>query len=188
MIRLLALAAVLAAGLASPAFAQVADVVPVCGAASGVLTATGPGGHLTRDQNGNLCMAPQPFAVSPTSTITLTVGPTATPAGALALAPANKFPVGSVTSYRIRNSAASASPVAWILTTSNTTAATLGTAYTTSGTGGTLGDALIDPNNTEYIGLTVAQQTALAAGTLYLSAVTPASGSATLSITPGSGL
>lgn len=56
MLKRLLLAAALAAGFASPAAAQVADVVPSC-AASGVVTAVGPGGHLVRDQNGNLCAA-----------------------------------------------------------------------------------------------------------------------------------
>lgn len=59
MLKRLILATALAAGLASlacPASAQVADVVQVCGPSSGVLTVPGPGGHLTRDQYGNLCV------------------------------------------------------------------------------------------------------------------------------------
>lgn len=64
MLRPILLAIGLAAGLASPASAQVADVVTSCGVASGVNTATGQGGHLVRDVNGNLCTSSAPLANS----------------------------------------------------------------------------------------------------------------------------
>jgi hypothetical protein len=56
MIRHLLIALALAAGVSGAAQAQTVDVVQVCGASSGVVTALGPGGHLTRDVNGNLCV------------------------------------------------------------------------------------------------------------------------------------
>ena len=115
------------------------------------------------------------------ATIRLTVGTIATPAGVLTLPP-----VAGANSYRVRNAAASQSPIAFILTTDNSKAAAVPVAYTTAGTGGSTGDKMIDPGAVEVIGLSTAQQSALAAGTLYLSAVC-LTGTAELSITPGLG-
>lgn len=113
------------------------------------------------------------------ATVALTVGPTATTAP-VALA-ANTASV-----YRIRNASTSASPAAWRLQTATPgTAPTVPTAYTTAGTGGTAGDKMIDPGGVEVYSLSAAQQTAIAAGTLYLSAITAAGGSATIYVTPG---
>lgn len=120
-----------------------------------------------------------PFVPLPNATTGLTVGPTATTAP-IALATV------TASTYRVRNAASSASPAAWRLATTNTgQAAVMPVAASTAGTGGTVGDKTIDPGGVEVFALTAAQQTAIAAGTLYLSAITPAGGSATIYVTPG---
>lgn len=176
MIRRLLAAAALAVGLASPVLAQQQF--------SGVSLFDLRGQPFGNTVNPFVIQA---FRPAQGATVVLTVGPTATPAGTLPLAASGTFQAGSVTSFRVRNATTSASPITFVLTTSNTATATLPTAYSTSGTGGTVGDVTIDPNNTEYFGLTAAQQAALAAGTLYLSAVAPGGGSGTLTITLGNG-
>jgi hypothetical protein len=128
-----------------------------------------------------------PFRPIPGATKSVTAGPVATTAGALSLAANGVIPAGAATSYRVRNAASSPSPITWILTTSGTATPAIPTPAAADGTGGTLGDKTIDPGSVEVISLSVAQQTALAAGTLYLSAVTPSGGSGVLSITPGNG-
>lgn len=136
---------------------------------------------------GVLTFVQQPFRPIAGATKSVTVGPTATAAGSLPLAANGVIPAGTATSYRVRNAAASASPVTWILTTDPTKTPVIPTPAAADGTGGAAGDKTIDPGSVEIISLSAAQQTALAAGTLYLSAVTPAGGSAVLSITPGVG-
>lgn len=60
MLHRLILALALVAGVSalgpSAAEAQAVDVVQVCGASSGVVSPPGPGGRLTRDVNGQLCV------------------------------------------------------------------------------------------------------------------------------------
>ncbi len=116
------------------------------------------------------------------STFTLTVGPTAT------AAPVALGPLAAVSSYRVRNPAASASPITWTLSTSNATAPVIPTPYSTAGTGGSSGNQTIDAGGVEVFALTLEQKAALAAGTLYLRATTPPAGSGTLSITFGIGM
>lgn len=128
-----------------------------------------------------------PFRPIAGASKSVTAGPTATAAGSLPLAAAGVLAAGTVTSYRVRNAASSASPITWILATSNTATPTIPTPAAADGTGGTLGDKSIDPGSVEIFSLTAAQQTALAAGTLYLTAVTPSGGSGVLTITPGNG-
>lgn len=121
----------------------------------------------------------QPFLPIAGATVALTVGPTATTAPVA-------LPAHAAAVYRIHNAAASASPVAWRLQTATPgTAPVMPTAYSTAGTGGTVGDKTIDPGGIEIFALAADQQTAIAAGTLYLSAVTPAGGSAAIYVTPG---
>lgn len=122
----------------------------------------------------------RPFAPVPARTVSVQVGPSATGA-AVAL------PACAAASYRIRNAADSASPAAWTVGTSAAAAAAMPVAYGTAGTGGVPGDPAIDPGGVEVIGLSGPEQAALAAGTLYLSAICPAGGSATLDVTPGMG-
>lgn len=129
----------------------------------------------------------QPFRPIGLATVRLTVGPTATTAGSMPVALASVIPVGWATSYRIRVSSSSTSPVAFILTTDNTKTAVFPTAFTATGSGGTRGDKVLDAGAVEVFGLTALQQNALAAGTLYISAVTPAGGSADITVTPGVG-
>ena len=121
-----------------------------------------------------------PFTPISGATVAVTVGPAAT-------SPSIALAASTATSYRVRNAAASASPVAFKLATSSTATPALPVPYSASGAGGTVGDKMIDPGGVEIIGLSAAQQAALAAGTLYLSAITPAGGSATLYITLGTG-
>ena len=129
----------------------------------------------------------QPFRPIPASTMAVTASATATGAGKLPLAAANVIPVGNAVSYRVRNAAGSSSPITWILTTDATKIAILAVPYANDGTGGVLGDKTVDPGDVEIVSLSVAQQTALAAGTLYISAITPSGGSGILYITPGIG-
>lgn len=140
---------------------------------TGAGTAANQSAILTAIQTGS---AFQPVAAA---TVALTVGPAST-AAPIALAAA------TASAVRVRNASISASPVAWRMTTT-ATAAVLPGAYSSAGTGGTAGDNMIDPGGVEIFGLTVAQQAALAAGTLYLAAITPSGGSATIYVTPGSG-
>lgn len=126
-------------------------------------------------------MSVSPFAPLRPQTYTLTVGPAAT------AAPVQLPAVAGATSYRARNPIASASPITWVLATANTTVPTIPAAFSTAGTGGGAGDKTIDPGGVETFALSAAQQTALAVGTLYWSAITPAGGSGTLSITFGNG-
>lgn len=130
--------------------------------------------------NGRAGVDAAVFAPVRGATVALTAGPTPT-AAPVAL------PACAATSYRVRNAAGSASPIAWTLSISAATVPALPAAYGVSGTGGAPGDKTIDPGGVEVIGLTAGQQAALAAGALYLSAVCPAGGSATLTITPGTG-
>lgn len=125
-------------------------------------------------------LATQVFAPIRGTTVALTVNATAT------VAPV-ALPVCTATSYRVRNPTTSNSAVTWTLAANTTTPPVIPTAYTAAGTGGVVGDNTLDPGGVEVIGLTAAQQVAIAAGTLYLSAICPASGSATLIITPGTG-
>lgn len=129
----------------------------------------------------------QPFRPIPGTTISVTAGQTATGAGKLPLAASGAIPAGTATSYRVRNPAASASPITWILTTDPAKVPVIPTPYAADGTGGTAGDKTMDPGSVEVISLSPAQQAALAAGTLYLSVITPAGGSGVLSVTPGNG-
>lgn len=126
------------------------------------------------------------FRPLPQSTVSVAAGPTATGAGKLPLSAAG-IPAGTATAYRVRNANNSQSPITWILTTDPTKVPVIPTPYAADGTGGTVGDKTIDPGSVEIVGLTAAQQTALAAGTLYLSAITPGGGAGVLSITPGNG-
>lgn len=121
------------------------------------------------------------------ATLSVMAGPMATGAGKLPLAASGAIPVGSAMAYRVRNSGSSASPITWILSTDATKIPVIPTPAAADGTGGVLGDKTIDPGGVEVVGLSADQQTALAAGTLYLSAVTPTGGSGVLSITPGVG-
>ena len=139
-----------------------------------------PEGIATVEVMGSLNTATSTFAPINGKTVALLVGPVATTAP-VALPPCE----GS--SYRVHNAASSASPVTWKISTSNAMTPTIPTAYSTAGAGGTPGDKSIEPGGVETIGLTQDQQVALAAGTLYLSAICPAAGSATISITPGTG-
>ena len=120
------------------------------------------------------------FAPIRGATVALTVGPAAT-SSPVALSP------NIATTYRVRNASSSASSVTWTLSTSSTTVPVIPTPNGVNGTGGTPGDKTIDPGGVELIGLTTAQQNALANGTLYLSAICPAGGSAVLTVTPGTG-
>lgn len=122
-----------------------------------------------------------PFTPLRPQTYTLAVGPTAT------TAPVTLPALAGATSYRVRNPTASASPITWVLATANTAVPTVPAAFSTAGTGGTAGDKTIDPGGVETFALTAAQQTALAAGTLYWAAITSSGGSGTLSITFGNG-
>ena len=118
------------------------------------------------------------FLPIPNTTIALTVGPTATTAPVA-------LPACAATVYRFRNASASASPAHWRLAVSPGTTALVPTAYTAAGTGGTVGDKGMDPANVEIYTLSPTQQAAIATGTLMLSAITPAGGSATIYLTPG---
>lgn len=123
---------------------------------------------------------PSAFTPVPATAVALTVGPTAT------TAPVALPATAGATVYRIRNSASSSSAVAWRLqATTPGIAPVVPTAYSSAGTGGAVGDKQIDPGAVEVFGLTAAQQTAAAAGTLYLSAITPAGGSATITVSLG---
>ena len=154
---------------------------------SDVSVAGGVVPHVNAQQSGAWVTIQAPFRPIPLMTKSVTVGPTATAAGSLPLAAAGAIPAGTATSYRVRNPSASTSAITWILTTDNTKTPVIPTPYAADGTGGTLGDKTIDPGSVEVISLSAAQQTALAAGTLYISAVTPSAGSGILSITPGVG-
>lgn len=116
-----------------------------------------------------------------TKTVALTVSATST------AAPVALPAMSGVGAYRIRNASSSTSAVAWVLSTSSSAVATFPTAYSTAGTGGVVGDKSIDPGGCEIFALSAAQQAALAAGTLYLAAVCPAGGSATIYVTTGDG-
>ena len=145
----------------------------------------GPGERLSAVLATDIPAAPpvsvNPFAPLRPQTYTLTAGPTAT-------APPVQLPaLAGATSYRARNPIGSASPITWVLATASTTAPAIPVAYSTAGVGGTAGDKTIDPGGVETFCLSAAQQAALAAGTLYWSAVTPTSGSGSLSITFGNG-
>ena len=119
------------------------------------------------------------FAPIPGATVALTVGPAATTAPVA-------LPANTAALYRIRNAPGSQSAAAWRLqTTTPGTAPVAPVPYSTAGTGGTPGDKMIDPGGVEIFALTQAQQAALLAGTLYLSAITPSGGSATIYVTPG---
>lgn len=126
---------------------------------------------------GTLRVAEAPFVPVPGATVALTAGPTATTAPVA-------LPAVVASTYRARNPATSASPVAWRLGPSAVVAATP-TPYAVAGTGGAVGDKALDSGGVEVFSLTAAQQASLAAGSLYLSAITPAGGSATLYFTPG---
>lgn len=121
-----------------------------------------------------------PFAPIPGTTVSLNAGASATAAPVL-------LPACNASSYRVRNAAQSASAVAWRLGTSSGTAALLPIAAGSDGTGALPGDLALDVGAVEVIGLTGDEQAALAAGTLRVSAVCPAGGSAILSVTPGVG-
>ena len=136
------------------------------------------GSGVTQPVSGSLIE--QPFLPVGTKTISLVVAPAVTTAPVA-------LPTATATSVRVRNQATSASPVAFLLSTANTNFAALPTAYTSAGTGGVVGDMMIDPGGVEIVSLSAAQQTAIAAGTLYLSAICAASGSGTLFITSGTG-
>lgn len=127
-----------------------------------------------------LAVQDQPFQPIRGQSVALTVGPGAT-AAPVALAAA------TATSYRVRNAATSASAATWILSAKTTDVPTIPTPYAATGAGGSPGDKTIDPGGVETVGLSAAQQTALAAGTLYFSAVCPPGGSAVLTVTPGNG-
>lgn len=136
---------------------------------------------------GVLTVVEQPFRPLPGATRSIAAGPVATAAGALPLAAAGSIPTGAATSYRVRNAQGSASAITWLLTADAAGTPTIPAPAGRDGAGGTPGDATLDPGGVEIVALTAAQQAALAAGTLYLSAITPAGGSGTLSITPGVG-
>jgi hypothetical protein len=135
----------------------------------------------TSDLQATLIAASQVFVPVPGATVGLIVSavPTVAPVALV---------VAVASSYRIRNPATSPSPVTWLLSTSQGAGAVLPIAYSAAGISGTPGNESIDPGKVEIVGLTPAQQAALAAGTLYLSAVCPAGGSATLFLTPGNGM
>lgn len=122
----------------------------------------------------------QPFAPIRGTTITLSVASSST-GSAIAL------PACSASSYRARNAAASTSPIAWTLNAGVATHPVMPAPYDETGSGGSAGDIALDPGSVEVFGLDSEQQAALAAGALYLSAICPPGGSATLSITPGLG-
>ena len=87
----------------------------------------------------------------------------------------------------MRNAQSSASAITFVLTTDAARTPAIPAPAAQDGAGGMPGDETVDPGGVEIVGLSPAQQAALAAGTLYLSAVTPAGGSGILSITPGTG-
>lgn len=128
-----------------------------------------------------------PFRPIPGTTVCVTAGPTPTGAGKLPLAANGVIAQGAATSYRVRAPGTNGSQVTWILTTDATKTPNIPTPYAADGTGGTAGDKSMDAGSVEVMGLTVAQQTSLAAGTLYLSVVTPSGGSGVLCVTPGNG-
>ncbi len=127
-----------------------------------------------------LLVQQQPFQPVRGASVGLSVGPAATGTPVA-------LPTCAATSYRVRNAATSASPVTWIMSTSAANVPTIPGAYSTAGTGGSPGDKTIDPGGVEVIGLSAAQQAALAGGTLVLSAICPTGGSALLTVSPGTG-
>ena len=146
-----------------------------------VITAPDQGSGGANSTTANpLPVQEEPFATLHNKTVALTVGSsvTATPVA---------LPAMTATSYRVRNAANATAAATWILSANTTDTPIIPVPYGTNGTGGATGDKSIDPGGVEIIGLTTAQQTALAAGTLYLSALCPAGGSAILSVTPGNG-
>lgn len=115
---------------------------------------------------------------SANSTVALIVSTSATTAPVA-------LPALSATSYRVRIDASSGATIYWTVSTSSATAPVIPTAYSAAGTGGSAGTKGIDPGGIELFGLTPAQQAALAAGTLYLSAISTTAGK--LWITLGTG-
>lgn len=94
---------------------------------------------------------------------------------------------GTATSLRIRAPDTNTSPVTFRLALNSTDKPVLPISYAPDGTGGTVGDMTFDPGSVEVISLSTAEQTALAAGTLFLSIICPADGAGELITILGNG-
>lgn len=94
--------------------------------------------------------------------------------------------VTGATSVRVRYAGSSASATSFMLATDPAKVAVIPVPWDLTGSNGILGDKTMDPGTAECFGLSAAQITALAAGTLYPTGLCPV-GTGVLQITPGNG-